>query len=87
MIGTIIRRDTHGVLLRYATDLVLVAKHTPPISNRVRIARLRAPDELKILGILFDHLDISEVGRDRIDEGLDVFADALELPRIGIAAR
>jgi endonuclease/exonuclease/phosphatase family metal-dependent hydrolase len=79
----IVTRDRHGVVLRYLPDR-LGPHHTeqrPQVSDRRRLALIKAEREWLTLRIVADHLDISDIGRTRIDDALEAIRVALEFKR------
>ena len=74
-------RRVDGVLLRYATDtpLRLEAKMQP--TDRQRVAILKAERELFALEIILDCLDLSDIGRRRVDDALQTICRALQIER------
>jgi hypothetical protein len=81
--SAVMRRDDHGVILRYADPTVLRAHHVeqrPQVSDTRRIALIKAERELLTLRIIADYLDLSDLARNRI-------ADSLETIRIGLEVK
>jgi len=82
--SAVLRRDDHGVFLRYADPTVLRPHHVeqrPQVSDTRRIALIKAERELLTLRIIADHLDLSNIGRTRIDVALEAIRVGLEFKR------
>jgi hypothetical protein len=80
----IVRRDAHGVLLRYADPAVLRRHHVeqiPRASDSERIALIAAEKALRALEIIAEHLDVSDLGMSRFRRALAVVRIALEAKR------
>jgi hypothetical protein len=78
----LIRRDRFGVVLRYeiGAPLKLEAEEQP--SDPLRIAIIEAEHELAVLKkIIFDHLDLSNIARIRVDDALHAIYRALQIKR------
>jgi hypothetical protein len=73
-------RNTSGLVPRDAVE------HMPQPNDGARIAVLRAEHELAVLEIIAQHLDLSEIGLNRILDALDTIREALELkrPKLGM---
>ena len=77
------RRNHEGVILDYGDPgerCVIHVNPRPDVSDTRRIALIKAERELLTLWILAEHLDISDIGRTRI-------ADALEVIRLGLEVK
>jgi hypothetical protein len=84
-------RNHEGVILRYGDLSELRPFHTeqkPQPHDRERIAVIKAGRELVVLEIIFEHLDLSDIARTRIDDALWVIYCALQSERrkLGMAA-
>lgn len=75
-------RDRHGVLLRYEGIDEPLPVRTSQVSDRQRIAVLKALTALRELLIIIECLDLSDLGRDRILDALHTIERALERKRI-----
>lgn len=77
----LVRRDRFGVMLRYeiGAPLKLEAKEQP--SDVDRIAIIEAEHELAALVIIFDCLNLSDIGRTRVDDALGAIYSALQIER------
>ena len=71
--------DMESVALRGETPLKLEAKEHP--SDGQRIAIIEAEHELAVLEIIFDCLDLSDIGRTRVDDALRIINRALQIER------
>jgi len=89
----IVRRQPTGdprdpiVILRYVDPSVrrphhIERKRHP--SDQERNSIIRAEAELRVLDIIFDHLELSDVARTRIDNAMLVIYRALQLKRPGL---
>jgi hypothetical protein len=82
--SAVIRRNSEGVVLRYADPSVLRPHHTErrhQISDRERCALVAAERELLTMAVIFDHLEISGIARNRLEAGLHRIRAALDLRR------
>jgi hypothetical protein len=75
------RRNADGVLLRYFPDTRLHVEQKAQPSDRLRVSILRARREIRILRIIAEHLEISDVGLSRMDDALKSIDAALSLAR------
>lgn len=74
-------RNHEGVLLHYGDDFFPAL--SPHIrSDRERVMVLRAERELRTIAVIADHLAITSVGRDRIEDSLRIISIALALTRL-----
>jgi hypothetical protein len=83
-VSAVLRRDDHGVLLRYADPTVLRAHHVeqrPQVSDTRRIALIKAERSLLSLWVIAEHLNISDIGMMRIADELETIRNALEIKR------
>jgi hypothetical protein len=81
--SAIVRRNREGVLLRYDPS-ALRAHHIerkPQRSDRERIAVIEAEHELIVQEIIFEHLDLSDIARTRLDDGLRAIYRGLHVRR------
>lgn len=93
--GLILRQPTGDprdpiVLLDYGDPSLRRAHHVeqrPQVSDRLRQALLRAEGELMRLEILFEHIEVSELGAERICWALHTIRAylAMERPTLGLA--
>ena len=77
----LIRRDRHGVLLRYEIGAPLKLEAMEQPSDAERVAIVQAERELAALEIIFDCLDLSDIGRTRVDDALGAVYNALQIKR------
>jgi hypothetical protein len=80
----IVRRDQHGVVLRYADPSVLRPHHVERrthVSDTRRNRLIKAERELLALRIIADHLDLSEIALTRISHSLEAIRLGLEVKR------
>jgi hypothetical protein len=79
-----VRRDGHGVLLRYPSHDVgrpYQTEQRPQVSDRRRIALIKAERALVWLQIIVDHLDVSDLGLTHIGDALESIRIGLEVKR------
>jgi hypothetical protein len=84
--GAIVRRDHHGVVLRYVDPGELRAHHSDrrlQVSDRQRAALVAAERECLVLRVIAEHLDVSDIGMNRIDDALSIIRRALNSLRPG----
>jgi hypothetical protein len=90
LMGDIIMRNHEGVVLRYADPSVQRRHHIerrPQAFDRLRTALLRAEREMTRLETICEHLEVSEVGGERISWALQSIRAFLEMerPTLGLA--
>lgn len=82
--SAVMLRDQHGVVLRYADPAVLRPHHLeqrPHVSDRRRIALLKAECELLTFQIIVEHLELSDIALTRMSDALDAIRVALAVTR------
>ncbi len=82
-LSEVVGHDDSGVLLRYFPDKL--GRHhveqRPQVSDRRRMALLKAERAVLTLWIIAEHLNISDVGMTRIADELQAIREALEVKR------
>jgi hypothetical protein len=74
------RKNAHGVILDYGDPGAHLELKIYP-SDRLRCSVLKAAKELATLCIIVEHLDLSDIGYDRIAFALHALESALNLVR------
>ena len=69
------------MVLRYEIGAPLKLEAMEQPSDADRIAIIEAEHELAVLEIIFDCLDLSDIGRTRVDDALRVIYSALQIER------
>jgi hypothetical protein len=80
----IVRRNREGVILNYGDPTELrpyqvLQKQQPGDGERCAI--IRAEDGLIVLEIIFEHLDLAEIARTRVDDELCAIYRGLQVTR------
>ncbi|MEA3196286.1 MAG: hypothetical protein QOF32_338, partial [Gammaproteobacteria bacterium] len=82
-------RNSEGVVLRYPDHDTPGRHHVEQRAQPTdaeRMAALKAEKGLTTIEIILDHLDVSDIAKNRLDDALRAIYEALQLkrPRLGL---
>jgi hypothetical protein len=88
--GAYFHRDQYGVLLRYPSPADARAHHRdqrPQVSDARRIHLIEAERELRVVKLIVDHGEFSDLAFTRIDDALSTIKRALNSLRPALGLR